>query len=66
MIDFNHMRRWALFTTSTGGSWLTVWYEGDQDAFVAEDGITYTRTGPIVTARGEDEAKRKIEQGGAE
>lgn len=58
-ILFDHERSWALYKKSTGGTWLSYWYRGDLDTFETQ-GVTYTRIGPVVSAREEAEAHKKI------
>lgn len=55
-------RAWALYTTSTGGTWLSLWWRDDQDTF-AHDGVTYTRVGPVVRAYTRERARELIERG---
>lgn len=48
---FDHERDWAMYRKSSGDLWVTPWYRDDLDIF-EYDGVTYTRIGPIVKARG--------------
>lgn len=56
---FDHERDWALYTKSTGGERLDVWYRDDLDVFEFE-GVTYTRIGPVVKARTAERARELI------